>query len=194
MCSINGASSANSDLKWFIVDSIIRGLRDMKVLIVILVALLAVGGYVYVQNQSPPPPTPTSAPAPIPVWQQPLPDNMQKVDEGNVDISITPVRVNKGKQAVLEFHITEKHGYMVDGIKLRFWYKFKDEDSGEWIEDTKKISHFVNKRLEPNETLIDSTVLIEAEFKHLAIDLTATATENWSVEFEDYMRAGEPKK
>ena len=166
----------------------------MKILIVILVALLAVGGYVYVQNQSPTPPTPTSKPAPLPIWDQPLPDNLQEVEGKNVNINITPVRVNKGKQAVLEFHITEEHGYMVDGIKLRFWYKFKDEDSGEWIEDTRKISHFVNKRLKANETLVDSTVLISAEFDHLAIDLTATTTENWSVEFENYMRAAEPKK
>ncbi len=165
----------------------------MKVAIVIIV--LAAAAAVFFMNAGKTAPAPVStAQTIVPIYEQPIPEEWQKVEGKPVNINVTPVRVNKGSQAILEFHMSEEHGYAVDAINLEFTYRYKDDDSGEWIQAGRPVGYFVKKRLEFNETLVDNTVLLSVEFEGVVPDLQATTVDNWTVRVLDYGRAMEPKQ
>ncbi len=165
----------------------------MKILLVVLVVLLGVAGYVaYVGKDAKPEVVPSEAVVNTPLWQQPIPEGAKLVEEGLAKIHVKPVRRNEGNRNWMDFHITEEHGYMVDGITVRFWYRFKDKESGDWIDDVRKIDYFVKKRLGFNETLVESTPLMTLEFEHLGPEVAVSTGENWNVQVVKYSRAMEP--
>jgi hypothetical protein len=136
-------------------------------------------------------------PSPVintPIWEKEAPAGWQEITDKPVNVQVDWERVQKGSQSLLQFHLTEEHGYMVDGISLEFWYRFKDEKTGAWVDDPKKIGFFVPNRLEPKKTLVASTPLLDIEFKHLGADLGASKKENWGVKYVANMRAMEPKQ
>jgi hypothetical protein len=165
----------------------------MKVAVFIVLILALVGALVYQNTQSKQAAAPTPTPQlNTPEWDSGIPANAKEVKGRTPKINVVTVRRNNGTQSVLEFHITEEHGYMVDAIQLRFNYRFQDPETGDWIQDPKRIDYFVNQRLGFNETLVANTVLLDMEFQHLGIDLSATTTENWEVEVIGFGRVMEP--
>lgn len=135
------------------------------------------------------PPSPTTAP---PVWEEPIPAGWTEIKDKPVNVKVDWVRTNKGQQNILEFHLTEEHGYAVDGVNLEFWYRFKSEKGDEWVDDAKRVGFFVRERLMPKQTLVASTVLLPIEFKHIGPDLAASTRDNWGVECVGHLRAMEP--
>ena len=133
----------------------------------------------------------TPAPKTLPLWDQPIPDGTRLVDNDRVSVNVEATRRNKGNQMLLEFRITEEHGYMVDGIRLNFRYRFQDEESGEWIDDVNAVEHFITERLDFDGELVDSTPLLDTEFKHLGSDLKASKSDDWGVEVIAFVRAME---
>ena len=164
----------------------------MKGLLVILVILVVV--FVVVTLTGEDAEQAASAPAPenLPIWRQPIPPGTRLVDSADVDLNIEATRRDKGTQTLLEFRITEEHGYMVDGIRLNFWYRFQDDETGEWIDDPNEVEHFIKTRLGFNETLVDSTPLLDVEFRHLGSDLATSTTKDWGVRLVSIVRAMEP--
>jgi hypothetical protein len=163
----------------------------MKPLLLLLVLLLGVGVYMLLVKEDP---NAKSGPAQpvtqgVPIWEQPIPDGTELVDKKDVRLNVRAERRDANNKNLLDFHITEEHGYMVDGARVEFWYRFKDEDTDEWIEDSNRISHFIRDRLPFNDTLVTSTVLRPIEFRDLGADLATTTTENWGVRIIDFSRA-----
>ena len=167
----------------------------MKVLVVLLLVLAAVVGYMYVINPS------ASNPTPEPVeeaqthqayWEEPIPAGTELVEKTLPRFNVVTVRRSDTPQNILEFQITEEHGFMVDGIRIEFWYCFVDDETGELIEDVNSVEHVCTKRLGFNETLVDSTPLIDDEFRYLGIDLAETTSENWKARVMDFARAMKP--
>ncbi|HNO77891.1 MAG TPA: hypothetical protein PKN33_07500 [Phycisphaerae bacterium] len=168
----------------------------MKILIGVLAIALGVAAYLTLTSKSADEVAEDTQFKPeLPIWEQPLPDNVKLVESGLAKINVKPVRRNEGERRMLDFHITEEHGYMVDGITVQFWYRFKDPESGDIIDDPHKVNYFVKDRLEANETLVQSTPLLELEFKHLGNErVTASTDENWVTRVIKYSRAMEPVK
>jgi len=160
--------------------------------LLIIVMLVLVGVLVFVQTR--PKTEPASPPSPsiqagAAAWQGDIPEGTTLVPKGQARLNVQPMRRTDGNKVYLDFHITEEHGYMVDGVRVEFWYRYKDDDSDAWIEDSKRVDFFIRERLPFNETLVASTVLLNEEFEHLKLDLAATTTENWQVRIVDYNRA-----
>lgn len=162
----------------------------MKVLLPVL--LLLVGVLLYVTLGPKPAPSPTPTPvgeqSKLP-WDQPAPAGTEPVANGDVRLHVSAERRNENGRINLDFHVTEEHGYMVDGVRLYFWYRFKDEDSGEWVDDALRIDHLIRDRLGCNETLVASTIILDAEYRDRGIDLAATTSENWGVQVIGFARA-----
>jgi len=136
----------------------------------------------------------SSAPnANLPYWEQPLPSGYKLLEEGkSPKFDVRCVRVFDKPQDILEFHVTEEHGWAADGVRIEFWYRFKDADSGEWIEDTMNaVAHVARKRLDFNDTLVDFTTLLPIEYRHLKLDPGETDSENWQAKVVDYARVME---
>ena len=89
----------------------------------------------------------------------------------------------EGSKSVLEFTITETHGWGVKGVLVRFWHKIKDEETGEWIEDPDfSTNPFIcNKPLQLGQPLVYRTVLAEAELDQLPDGLLGSS-EEWGAE------------
>jgi len=129
-------------------------------------------------------------------WEQDIPAGTKLVekDAAPPKLNVVAARRDEGAHSLLEFEISEEHGYMVDGILLEFWYRKKNEETGEWVKDSKRVGFFIKQRLGFNETIVDSTPLLDIEFEHLGIDLAATTTENWQARVVNYTRAMVPDK
>jgi hypothetical protein len=127
-------------------------------------------------------------------WNEPLPSGYKLLEDGKTPkFDVECVRIFDKPQDILEFHVTEEHGWAADGIRLEFWYRFKDEDSGEWIDDKMNaVAHVARKRLDFNETLVEFTTLLPIEYRHLKINLGDTNSENWHAEVVDWARVMEP--
>lgn len=165
----------------------------MKILISILAMVLGVVAYFTLAGKS----TTTEESQPVaasnvPIWEQPIPDGTKLVTEGLARINVKLVRRDEGNRNWMDFHITEEHGYMVDGITIRFWYQFKDEESGDLIADTHTVDYFVKNRLEPNATLVESTPLLDIEFSHLGTAMPVSTSDNWVAQVVAFSRAMEP--
>lgn len=158
----------------------------------ILIALLLVGILLYTMLRTEPAPAPTAAPKLTQgdaIWDQPLPEGTEQLPEGAARVHVAVARRNEGGKNYLDFQLSEEHGYMVDGVRVEFWFRFKDEDTGEWIEDTNRIDHLIRERIPFNETLVSSTVLLDLDFRDQGIDLASTTTENWGARVVNYSRA-----
>ncbi len=166
---------------------------NLKVLVVILIVLVIAFVYVTRTEKSPQDmPEPVGEDTKQGYWEKPIPEGTRLVTDRTPKFNVEVVRRNEGTQPVLEFHITEEHGFMVDGISVEFWFRFKDDDTGEWIDDTKTIKYLCRARLGFNETLVDKTVLLDTEFQHLGIDLLSTTSDNWGAQVVEWMRVMEP--
>jgi len=153
--------------------------------VILSTSLLLAGGC----EPSEPEQTESQATTHVPIWNQPIPAGTELLPDGAGKIGVTVRRRTNGQQNLIEFELSEEHGYMVDGINIEFWYRFKDTDTGEWVDDTKKIGFFVKDRLPFNETIVLATALLPIEFKHLGADLAASTGENWGARVVDYHRA-----
>ncbi len=168
----------------------------MKIIIAVLAVLLGAAAYLTLTaSDAPDDGVVQPAKSQVPVWEEPIPEGTKLVEAGLAKIHVKPVRRNEDDRCWIDFHITEEHGYMVDGINLKFWYRFKDTESGDIIEDPYKIGYFVKTRLGFNETLVESTPLLEIEFKHIdRAEIAATIGDNWGTQVTKYGRAIEPIK
>ncbi|GJM25754.1 MAG: hypothetical protein DHS20C16_21690 [Phycisphaerae bacterium] len=168
----------------------------MKILIAVLALLLGVAAYVTLTARDVEDDVPTGqVQSNIPIWRQPIPEGAKLVESGLAKINVKPVRRNEGDRYKIDFHVTEEHGYMVDGITVQFWYRFKDSESGDVIDDPHKVNYFVKGRLGFNETLVESTPLTDLEFEHLGRErLGASTGENWGTKVVKYARAMEPTR
>jgi len=170
----------------------------MKALVLLVLLLVGVGLYMFLKPANSAAPnnatnTPSSHTQVVPIWEQDVPDDMEVVAEGEAVVHVRPVRRNANGKPYMDLHLTEEHGYAVDGIQVQFWYQFKDEDTGELIEDPKKVTFFIKDRLPANETLVASTVLLPVEFRNSGIDLPTTTTEDWGAKVIAIKRAMKPK-
>jgi hypothetical protein len=168
----------------------------MKILIAVLALLLGVAAYVTLTAKDVKDDVPAGqVQSQVPIWQQPIPEGTKLVESGLAKINVKPVRRNEGDRYWMEFHVTEEHGYMVDGITVQFWYRFKDAESGDMIDDPHKVGYFVKGRLGFNETLVESTPLLDLEFEHLGRErLEASTGANWGTKVIKYSRAMEPDR
>ncbi len=165
----------------------------MKILIAILAMILGVAAYfTLTAKETPEDDVQSEVVVNVPIWEQPIPEGTRLVDKGLAKINVKTVRRNEGNRSWMDFHVTEEHGYMVDGITVRFWYRFKDAESGDIINDTHRVDYFVKNRLEPNATLVESTPLLDLEFEHLGPVVTGSTNENWDCQVVTYVRAMEP--
>lgn len=89
----------------------------------------------------------------------------------------------EGNRSVLDFTITETHGWAAKGVLVRIWHKIKDPETGEWIEDPDfETNPFVcNKPLQLGKPLIYRTVLADAELNQLP-DRLMGSSEEWGAE------------
>ncbi len=165
----------------------------MKILIPVLAVLLGVFAYIkFAMEDAPQEEDSPPAQSVVPIWQQPIPQGTKLVEAGLAKINVKLVRRNEGDRYWMDFHVTEEHGYMVDGITVQFWYRFQDEESGDIIADPHKVNYFVKQRLGFNETLVESTPLLELEFNHIARERVGASTgENWGTRVIKYVRAME---
>jgi hypothetical protein len=126
-----------------------------------------------------------------PEWEKPLPPGARELKKSDPTPKFTVVtrRRDVGKQARLEFEITEEHGYLVDGIRVFFWYREEDPETGEWKRDERRIEHFIKDRLNFNDTLVTSTTPREIEFRHIGVPVSETTSDNWEAEVVHFFRA-----
>jgi len=116
-------------------------------------------------------------PKDLPPWERPLP-------EGSVDPPVHEefdVQVefrHEGPRNVVYFFITERHGFLADGVYVDFWHQHQDPDTGEWVQDSPPISFLCRQRLEFGGSLTDNTTLTELELEEIHTDLGAS--ENWA--------------
>lgn len=170
----------------------------MKPATTIVLAIVAVALAVYVFTRPKTAPTENSIPVhetQTPYWEEELPPTMKLLSpDKSPRFNVLCERVMTTAQNTLAFHITEQHGYAADGVRIRFWYQFQDEDTGEWIEAGNKVDHVARKRLELNGTLVEQTALLDIEYRELGINLAATTSENWKAEVVEWARVMEPAK
>jgi len=166
----------------------------MKPLLVILILVACALGYVAFTQEKPDTEEATSTVKAqdtiVPYWEEPLPDNLKLLDRDEQPrFNVVCERVNANSQNKIRFHITEEHGFLADAIRLEFWYRFYDEDSGEWIDTDSRVAHVARERLEANDTLTEETVLLPIEYRRLGIDLAATTSDEWQAEVVSWARA-----
>lgn len=104
-----------------------------------------------------------------------------KPDE-DPELDVTCELTYEGPRAVLNFTVTERHGWYVDHIYVEFWYVEEDEN-GELRQIGDPVQHLCKKYLDFDDTLRDNTTLLDVEFEEL--DGFGT-TENWRVRVADY--------
>ncbi|MFQ5489451.1 MAG: hypothetical protein ACE5GE_01910 [Phycisphaerae bacterium] len=92
-----------------------------------------------------------------------------------------------GNKSVLEFTITETHGWGVKTVLIRFWHRIKNEETGEWIKDPNfHTNAFIcNKPLEIGKPLVYRTVLAEVELDQVPDGLIGTS-EEWGAKVEGH--------
>jgi hypothetical protein len=163
----------------------------MKALL-LLTLLIVAGVFLYMSFAPVPVPAPTPTPAAQQgdaAWQAPIPEGTELLPDGQARLHVRPVRSNENGKVLLEFHITEENGYMVDGIRVQFWPRLTNEATGERVDSPQRVDYFIRERLEFNDTLVASTALLEAEYEGLDIDLAATDSDDWGARVVGYVRA-----
>jgi len=163
----------------------------------VVLGLIAAGLAVFLVTRKNPGPQNTGPAEPanrkLPYWEEPLPPGYKLLGEGKTPkFHVVCERIMDKPQDILQFEITEEHAWAADGIRINFWYRFKDPDSGEWIEDTHRVAHVARERLDFNQTLIEFTTLLPIEYRHLGLDPGETTTENWRAEVVEWARVMEP--
>jgi len=93
--------------------------------------------------------------------------------ELNVDVELT----KEGPRHVLNFTITEKHGWYVDHVYVDFWY-VKIGKNGHEKQVGNPVQYLCHHYLDFGATLVENTTLLDVEFPELSDFGT---TENWRV-------------
>ncbi len=161
----------------------------MKALIAVLLVAVGIAVAYSLYTKDAPVHPPADKSQNLPIWRQPLPAGTVPVPAEQVKLNVRIERRDQGDRHEVVFYINEEHGYLVDGIRLHFWYRFKDEDTGEWIDDINRVEHFVRDRLEFNETLVTSTTLRKPDYPGLGVDVMTTTTDDWGVAVVNFERA-----
>jgi hypothetical protein len=122
-------------------------------------------------------------------WEGDFP-GMKEIDPALAEFDVQIERRNEGPQYRLYFHVTEKNGHAAAGITVAFWYRYKDDDTGQWVDHPKQITFFMKKPLMPNQTLTDYTTLWEAEWRDQVDfkEVVASTSENWQGKVVNCMR------
>lgn len=107
--------------------------------------------------------------------------------EFHVDVELRLI----GPRNVLEFTITEAHGWYADFVYVEFWYGEKDED-GEWNQVGDPVVYMCHHFLDYGATLVENTTLMDIEFPEL--DGEFGTTENWQARVNDWRRVLAPEQ
>ena len=103
------------------------------------------------------------------------------------DVGIELVR--EGPKQLIQFTVTERHGWFADTIYVEYWYEEPDED-GQWHRVGNSIEFLCRKYLDFGSTLVDRTVLYDVEFPELE---SFGTVENWRARVTRYGTVLAPK-
>ncbi|HEY3243928.1 MAG TPA: hypothetical protein VGM03_11315 [Phycisphaerae bacterium] len=150
--------------------------------LILLVALIAVVTYAVIRLRTAPNApreeedlSSMPATAALPPWEQPDPPNSRNPDvTPEFDLQVELHR--EGPRNVLYFYITERHGFLADGILVEFWHQRLDPATGEWIQDGTKIGYQCRGRLDFGGSLVENTTLTELEMSEVG---DVGTSENW---------------
>jgi hypothetical protein len=160
----------------------------MTVRIIALAVLIALGARIWlIQEQRP-----ASGPETGPLTERSLladPDAVGVAPDGPPQLTVEHELAYEGPRAVLHFTVTERNGWYVDHIFLKFWYAEPDA-SGQLHQIGDPVMYLCKGYLGFNETLTDSTTITEVEFSEL--DDFGT-TDNWQVAVSQYGRVLAPE-
>jgi len=165
-------------------------MRVTPTLIILVLVLVGLGVYVWVNPPSatPPPVTAPIAEKPEPcdpeVDGEPIADQDPEFDVG-VDLR------QEGPRHVLEFTVTEKHGWAVNCVYVEFWNQEWDEETQVYAPNDYRITHLCKFPLGFNETLVDSTTLIGTD---LPEGVEIGTRDNWGARVVQWGRAFSPPK
>ncbi len=116
------------------------------------------------------------------IWEFPLPgEEPEEAAELGVRVHLDPT---DGKNR-LYFSVTEAHGYYVEYVTVKFFYKETPEST---IDDSPLIlTERINDYVLANQTLVGCRELVPAELHDIGGQMGAT--ENWGAEIVRYYRA-----
>lgn len=95
----------------------------------------------------------------------------------------------EGPRQVLDFTITERHGWYADLLRVEFWYVEQKED-GQWRQVGDPLSYQCHHYLDFGATLVEHTTPQAIEFPEL--DDFGT-TENWRARISSWDKVLAPK-
>ncbi|HRX85581.1 MAG TPA: hypothetical protein P5572_11235 [Phycisphaerae bacterium] len=161
----------------------------MKPLIIVLVLLVGVLAYTLLKPSADQSAATSTAPTlNKPIWEQPIPEGTELVPAGEAAINVRVGRRNENNKALIDFDLSEEHGYAVDGIRLTYRYVGAG-NADKPAATSKAIGYLVPQRLDFDSTLKTSTVLMDVEFKDLDVDLAKTTAADWEATVVTYERA-----
>lgn len=160
----------------------------MTVRIIAVAILIALGALVWLMQEQRLTPEPETDPV---AKGSPLedPNAVGVVPDGPPQLNVEHELVYEGPRAVLHFTVTERNGWYVDHIFLKFWYTQPDA-GGELHQIGDPVTYLCKGFLDFNATLTDSTTITNVEFSEL--DDFGT-TDNWQVAVSQYGRVLAPE-
>ena len=162
---------------------------NKPLLIVLLLILAGLAVYMFVREK-PDDRAELSEEDEKPVGFFEVPENAVLTDEiPEFQVQVTPK--TDGPKQIVEFSITEAHGWAVKAVYVRAWYGEPNEETGEWEPKmARPVELLCREILGLGKTLVASTPLTEADRNNLAGKF-GTA-ENWRGEVYKWGKVYKP--
>ena len=98
-----------------------------------------------------------------------------------------------GARAMLEFTVTESHGWGARGVYISFWHRIKNEETGEWEPDPDfdRVTFLCKEPVRIGEPLVYETTLTSVEMGQLRGELGDS--EEWAAEIDQTMEVRKPE-
>ena len=169
----------------------------MSIRLVILLVLVVCLAVAFAVRSSAPPPAPTAAELDsgltpeelneIRIQQTPIVERELAGSKPEVPPEFfVYVRVDPtGKKNRLYLDVTEAHGYYVEGLTLDVWFSPGGAETGPGRSGV--FTHYINKYLKANETLVDCMDLVRPEIERIGGDMGVDA--DWAADVVRYGRA-----
>ncbi len=162
----------------------------MIVRVVAVVIIVALGGFVFYKHQATKDTSVTQLEGPKDTpFEKPGVEAEGVEPPAPPDFDIAIDLVDKGPQKLIQFTVTERHGWYADTIEIHYWYVEQGED-GEWRQVGDTARFLCRSYLDFGGTLVDSTVLYELEFPQLEDFGTP---ENWRARVHGHGKVLAPK-